>query len=204
MKLNQKQIEILEIATALFAKNGFEGTSVRDIAQAADINVAMINYYFESKENLLETIVKHNAESYKMNPSTYNDEIDSFKRLDKMIAHYIDSKYNNNHAYQILSNEATIKKRVINSTIFKELRKHNIQLIQEVIEYGQEKGDFNYYDPILIHSTMIGTFMNFRMNKSLYQEIFLPKENEDFDQTQKEMLYKHLKFTIKAILTHEK
>lgn len=108
--MNQKQLEILEIAESLFAKNGFEGTSVRDIAQAAGINVAMINYYFESKTNLLELIVKRAAESYKMRPEEYNEEVDSFKRLDKMIEHYVNSKINNKDVYQLLFTEATIKK----------------------------------------------------------------------------------------------
>lgn len=32
------------------SKKGFEGTSVRDISAKANINVAMISYYFGSKE----------------------------------------------------------------------------------------------------------------------------------------------------------
>jgi len=71
------------------------------------------------------------------------------------------------------------------------------------IDYGYERGDFRYYDPILIHSTMIGTFMNFKMNRSLYEELLALSPDEDFDKIQKELLSKHLKFTIKAILTHE-
>ncbi|MEJ5055648.1 TetR/AcrR family transcriptional regulator [Sphingobacterium sp. MYb382] len=201
--MNQKQLEILDIAETLFAKNGFEGTSVRDIAKLAGINVAMINYYFESKENLLELIVKRSAHAYKLVPEQYNTEEDSFKRLDKLIDHYIDSKFDNKDVYQLLFMEAKIKKRIINSTVFKELRKHNTQLIKEVIDYGYERGDFRYYDPILIHSTMIGTFMNFKMNRSLYEELLALSPDEDFDKIQKELLSKHLKFTIKAILTHE-
>ena len=59
-ELNYKQIQILEVAETLFAENGFDGTSIRDISKIAKINVAMISYYFGSKEKLfievLETI----------------------------------------------------------------------------------------------------------------------------------------------------
>ena len=44
----------MEAAEELFAEKGFSGTSVRDIADAADVNVAMISYYFGSKEKMLE------------------------------------------------------------------------------------------------------------------------------------------------------
>ncbi|MDR2956301.1 MAG: TetR family transcriptional regulator [Prevotella sp.] len=48
--------KILKEAQTLFIKNGFKGTSVRDIAKASGTNVAMVNYYFQSKYNLFEII----------------------------------------------------------------------------------------------------------------------------------------------------
>ncbi|MDR2009684.1 MAG: TetR/AcrR family transcriptional regulator [Bacteroidales bacterium] len=47
---------ILSNARELFVKNGYNGTSIRDIATASDTNVAMINYYFGSKYNLFGQI----------------------------------------------------------------------------------------------------------------------------------------------------
>lgn len=47
---------ILKEAQGLFIKNGYKGTSVRDIAKASETNVAMVNYYFQSKYNLFEII----------------------------------------------------------------------------------------------------------------------------------------------------
>jgi len=51
---SEKQLGILLVAERLFADKGFHGTSVRDIAQEADVNIAMISYYFGSKDKLLE------------------------------------------------------------------------------------------------------------------------------------------------------
>ena len=52
-KFTEKQIHILNIAEELIAEKGFEGTSVRDISAKANINVAMISYYFGSKEKMM-------------------------------------------------------------------------------------------------------------------------------------------------------
>jgi len=50
--------KILHAAHKLFADHGFDGASIREIATAADVNVASINYYFNSKENLfLQSLV---------------------------------------------------------------------------------------------------------------------------------------------------
>jgi AcrR family transcriptional regulator len=46
------QDRLLWAAEELFCERGFKETSVRDIAAAADCNVASINYYFGGKENL--------------------------------------------------------------------------------------------------------------------------------------------------------
>lgn len=54
--------KILKEAKTLFIKNGYNGTSIRDIAKASDTNVAMVNYYFQSKYNLFEIIFEEAME----------------------------------------------------------------------------------------------------------------------------------------------
>lgn len=44
--------KIISHAHKLFAEKGYNGVSVREISQAADVNVAAINYHFNNKENL--------------------------------------------------------------------------------------------------------------------------------------------------------
>lgn len=53
---------ILIAATALFAEKGFEGTSMRDISQVAQVNLASINYHFENKANLYLSVFARNFE----------------------------------------------------------------------------------------------------------------------------------------------
>jgi AcrR family transcriptional regulator len=66
MELNDKKIQIIETAERLFAERGFDGTSVRDIAHEAGVNIAMISYYFGSKENLMEALLEWRVGSIKL------------------------------------------------------------------------------------------------------------------------------------------
>jgi AcrR family transcriptional regulator len=50
---------ILTISCEVFAKRGFRKTTVRDICQQAEVNVASVNYYFNSKEKLYEEVCKY-------------------------------------------------------------------------------------------------------------------------------------------------
>ncbi len=54
MKTREK---ILKSAWELFAKDGFETVSVRDITQHAGVNLASVNYHFGSKDGLIQEIV---------------------------------------------------------------------------------------------------------------------------------------------------
>jgi AcrR family transcriptional regulator len=54
-----KEENILFAAEKLFAEKGFEGTSTREIAKAANVNISMISYYFGSKEKLYEKLVEY-------------------------------------------------------------------------------------------------------------------------------------------------
>ncbi len=53
---------ILDAAEALFAERGFAATPVRDIAERAGANPAMVHYYFGSKRALLERVLERTLE----------------------------------------------------------------------------------------------------------------------------------------------
>ncbi len=57
IKLTTEQ-KIIEAAQKIFTQKGFAATRTRDIAEESGINLALINYYFGSKENLFEIIVE--------------------------------------------------------------------------------------------------------------------------------------------------
>lgn len=62
-KKSTKQ-KVIDGASELFFQHGFHGTSVRDIAERAAVNVSLISYYFKSKQGLLEFAVTQYYEEY--------------------------------------------------------------------------------------------------------------------------------------------
>lgn len=55
---NTKEM-ILQNALKLFAMQGYEATSTRQIAQKAGVNLSAISYHFESKEGLYKAVFLH-------------------------------------------------------------------------------------------------------------------------------------------------
>ena len=57
------ELRIIEAAIAVIEEYGFRNTTIRRIAAKADVNVAAINYYFRTKEQLLEQVIKLTLEN---------------------------------------------------------------------------------------------------------------------------------------------
>lgn len=55
---------ILDEAMRLFAENGFDSVTVRDIATAAEVSVGLINHHFGSKEGLREAVDRKFIEQF--------------------------------------------------------------------------------------------------------------------------------------------
>jgi len=53
---------ILDRAEALFARHGFQGVTVREIARSAAVDPALVHYYFETKQGLFDAVFVRRAE----------------------------------------------------------------------------------------------------------------------------------------------
>ena len=54
---------LLDAAERLFSERGFEAVSHRDIALAAAVNLAAVNYHFGSKDRFLGSVIKRRVDS---------------------------------------------------------------------------------------------------------------------------------------------
>lgn len=81
MKNNPTKQKVVDAASFLFFQKGFHGTSVRDIAGKASVNVSLISYYFNGKQGLLEYAVTNYFENYL---TLLEEEIKSNKSLENV------------------------------------------------------------------------------------------------------------------------
>lgn len=206
MELNEKQLQILEIAEKLFAEHGFDGTSVRQIAKEADINIAMISYYFGSKEKLLDTLLSYRSSDFRAELTIIieNGQLEHFEKIDIMVNLLVKRIHKNRRIHKIVNFEYTNGCRTANIQKFLEHKKKNYLLIENFIKDGQEKNVFTKTVNIpMIVPTILGTYFHFYYNKNFFKHLhnLSEKDIENYVQTD---LTNHIQTTIKAILTYEK
>ena len=110
MEYNDKQIAIMDAAEKLFADNGFSGTSVRDIAEAAGVNLAMISYYFGSKEKLMEAMFRYRGDfmRLKLESILLNSNLTPLQKVDKLIDEYIERIFNKQCFHKVMLREQMV------------------------------------------------------------------------------------------------
>ncbi len=202
--LNNKQLQILQVAETLFAEKGFEGTSIRDISKEANINVAMVSYYFGSKEKLLEALILLKTSGLKEQLVHLIDEnLEPMEKINKLIALYINRINCNRGIYRVLHFELASQKKALEIQSFSEIKKANLKSMELIIQEGQAKGVFRKDIIIpLLTPTILGTYFHFQMNKPFFEEILNLKTDEEFDNYVKNDLTKHIQQTIKALLIY--
>jgi AcrR family transcriptional regulator len=199
--MSDKREHILITAERLFGERGFDGTSVRDIAQSAGVNLAMISYYFGSKEKLLEAMIQFRSEyTYGILEELNKDQsLSPWDKIDRLVDFYVDRILNNLPFHNIMHQEATafrneeIKERII------ALKMRNLEQINKIIADGQEKKLFRRVDIPMTVGTIIGTISTYTQSRAYSCNILAIREDEN-DEVFREKLSNRLKVHLKHLL----
>ncbi len=205
MTLNDKQIQMLEVAEKLFAEHGFDGTSVRQIAQEADINIAMISYYFGSKEKLLEALFNFRMEDFRMELETILSKRENhIKTLNNIIALIVKRIHRNRLTHKIVNFEFSNESRGIDFENYVNQKRENYQLFEAFVKDGQKSGIFVKSVNIkLIIPTIVGTYFHWYYNQRFFKSFFeLDTTETSMDDFVHNPLTQHIQQTIKALLTN--
>ena len=201
----EKQIEILHVAEKLFAQKGFDGTSIREISKNLGINIAMVSYYFGSKEKLLENLIIYRTADLKNSLADIASQgLTPIQKIELFVQLYIERISKNRDFHQILLFEVSSKKRALDFETFNQIKKTNFESLEKIIIDGQNskvfKTDINMN---LIIPTILGTYFYLQMNKSFYSETIPLKTDEKFDIYIQTDLTNHIQQTIKSLLLYD-
>ena len=80
--------KIKEAARKIFVKKGFGSATTRDIAECADTNIALVNYYFRSKEKLFQEVFQESfTHTFLPVASILNDDLPLEVKIYKFVDH---------------------------------------------------------------------------------------------------------------------
>lgn len=174
-----KREHILATAEKLFGDNGFDGTSVRDIAQHANVNLAMISYYFGSKEKMLEALLEHRANYTILEALNKDESLTPWEKVDRVVDFYVDKIMNNLCFHNIMMQGSNSRSEAIKELVTK-IKLRNFEQIKKIIIDGQKKKLFRKVDIELTVGTVMGTISQTTLARNFYATLYnIEKDNEE-------------------------
>lgn len=198
-----KEENILFAAEKLFAKNGFGGTSTREICKEAGVNISMISYYFGSKEKLYERIFQ-----YRMNTSiSFGKEIlaqpdlNEWEKFEALIDQFSSRVVKLKNFYTILQREQLNNKTPYIIEFLKTSKMNFLEFYRSLIKSGFENNVFTKQPTVeFLHSIIAGSIFTSNNSVGLFKEFANAQNNVDFETVYFAEFQQELKNLLKYLL----
>lgn len=172
----RRKKELMEISLRLFSENGFDATSIRDIARAAGVTEGLIYHYFLGKKDLLRAIV----ESSVLEDRLYRYLVESenlpirevFLRVGK---HILESLREKKDIFRLMLAEARLFEKDNDYFIPKLIYQNSMVRFGAFLKERMKRGEIREAEPILLARQFTGSLVAF----FIFQEILLGKAVTD-------------------------
>lgn len=142
------EAKIKEAARKVFTKKGYAATRTRDIAEESGINLALLNYYFRSKERLFQIIMAEKLQQFLgvVKPVINRETLSLEEKIEQLAENYIDMLLENpdlplfvftemRHNPNLLNEQEEIQDMLKNSSLVRQVqeRKPDREPVQFII-----------------------------------------------------------------------
>ncbi len=155
----RRRYEIFWASVKLFLKSGFQETSMREIAHAANIGKSTLYDYFQAKDEILvwgveDEIMDLTVEAQKI----VELSLPAIERLRKVMKTYLEFLAASKELYLKISFE--VQRLDLESQKRIQVRRHTYQdLIRQLIDEGVKEGSFRKVDSLLVARLLLIAIM---------------------------------------------
>jgi AcrR family transcriptional regulator len=171
--------QILDVATGLFAQQGFQGTTTKVIAEKSGVTEALIFRHFASKEELYWAVIER-----KINCAAPLERLlenleaggDDLEVLSRVALEVLERRAEDQTLSRLLLYSA-LEKHELSERFFRNYIANYFEVLARFIRQGIAAGRFRDIDPLLAARGFLGMVVY----HSWMQELYRGKEVQDFD-----------------------
>ncbi|MCY7482922.1 TetR family transcriptional regulator [Paenibacillus alvei] len=190
---NDVKVKILDAAKKLFARNGFEGTSVRQICEEAGVAIALVSYHFGGKEKVFYALFESLIPHYVTTTYTLKDPVSDFTHF---IHQFVVLRQSEPELINLLQQEIIMqsprmeKLQAYVYTLWKQLR--------DIIEAGREQGCFHFTSLKQTLHFIIGALI-FTRNVPALDDLFETTGKEEHTESMEEISASTVHFLLNGL-----
>lgn len=168
--------QILDVATDLFARQGFNGTTTRQIAQRAAVNEAIIFRHFPTKEELYWAVIEYQCTTL-AGRAKWEHWLKDDAELREILVNLAEAMLNRDTTLTRLLLFTALEKHELTDRFYRTHVAGYFELLAEFIRKKIEQGRLRAVDPLLAARGFIGMlFHHFYV-----QELYGGKKYQQFD-----------------------
>jgi AcrR family transcriptional regulator len=187
------KMRILDAAVSLFARKGFAAVGVRELAAQANVNLAMISYYFDGKIGVLKALMERFFEGYSGCLAHVDDEtVAPEERVRRIIASIVNFVRENTDLALVTYNELPFDVPEIAELKAERVSTMMARLQNLIIEIGLDPADN-------VQKSMIGPLLAGMILSSFRVQPVLTRA---FHVTMDDEYYERLIDTVSTIYLH--
>ncbi len=189
--------KILEAAIKLFSVKGFNGTTTKEIAEAAEVNEALIFRHFSTKRDLYGAIIERKISEepgIEMSLETHRDSKDD-RLVFTAIAERMFDKCGRDPSFMRLLHFSALEGHDLSDMFFDTYVEYINMLISDYIDTRVKDGAFKGLNPLYSSKAFIGMVVN----QIIVQELFGEKKKNKTDN--KELIGTFVEIFLEGIKT---
>jgi AcrR family transcriptional regulator len=172
--------KIKQAARKLFTQKGFDAVKTRDIAEEAGLNLALLNYYFRSKQKLFDMIVMENMQQFIQGiiMKISQSNISVTEKIEQVVIAYIDMISANPYLPIFVMNQMqNVPSKLVEKMepVMKPIRNNFIRELEE----AADRGEIARIHPFHFMANLIGLTVFPFIGKPLLQRVS-GATNEEF------------------------
>ena len=169
MSAEERRAQIVEVATSLFSKKGFKGTTTREIALKAGISEAVIFRHFSKKEELYSAIVNRKC-SDKDGQSLLLKALEGKRGRDvfREVATHLITEHRKDPTFMRLLMYSALEEHRLSDIFLKTRRVELIGYLETHIRDLMKDGLIREVNPTLAARAFMGMVLHYSMSQEIY------------------------------------
>ena len=153
--------EILASARRVFARKGFDGTSMREVADAARVNNAMIYYHFKNKVELYRAVLSDSFTAFDRiwDHDIFSGPATARQQIRQYVEELILFHQANEELRRIISMEFATSGRNL-KWLAEHLFRHSNRKLERIIRQGIRSGELKRMDPQVAIAALVGMIIH--------------------------------------------
>lgn len=152
----ERREAILQAAVRVFAKKGYHGCRIADVAREAGVAYGLVYHYFENKEDLLSSVFDESFGSFaRLLEAIAATEGPAFQKVEEIVSAAFDVYQSDPESMRVLILE------VLRSPVFREAEQRGafqeaLRHIAAVLKRGVQQGELRAVDPFVAACSLFG------------------------------------------------